>query len=201
MKPAGQSKFALLLAVVFLIPGAGLAQQPGPPELVKSVGIIGFEDEGNVRDGASLLTKAVEVRLKSRFEEVEFIPVSEEILDGIPRPLLLDEAVELGAKVGVQAILDGTFEGIEIAGGTWPNLGSDRPQAKGKARWRLVGCEKGIVLVDGVYSPDKPVIYSGSIRTEKQLIRRVTQDIAGSIAEKLGIWKGFEDEQSGGQGK
>jgi hypothetical protein len=168
------------------------------------VGVVPLRDDGNIRDGAQQLTEMLAGRLDGRFEEVEFIIVDPAVIGLKCGPVLLEEAVELGSEYEVEALLDGVFCGVEIVGGTWPNLGSDLPLARGVMRWRLVECAEGMLVIDGEIAPRKPQFYPKRIRTEEELINRVMQDLVAKVGDDLeagGILAGTEqpaEEANGG---
>ena len=150
-----------------------------------SVGVIPLHDASNIHEGAMLLTEMLAARLDERFEDAEFILLDAEAVEPARWPLLPDEAVELGDELGVDALLDGVFGGVEIVGGTWPNLGSDVPQARGDLRWRLIDCETGRLVLARASGGRKPKIYSPRIRTTEHLIRQVMQDLVCAVGDEL----------------
>jgi len=191
------------LAVALSAARQAAAQEPpadAVPVQYARVGVVPLRDEGNIRDGADKLSEMLAGRLSGRFDEVEFVLIKRDE-DGDNEPLLLDEAVKLGKEQGVDALLDGVFQGIEIVGGTWPNQGSDLPMARGMMRWRLVDCSTGLLALDGKVAPRKPKCYPMRIRTEEELISSVMQDMVAEVGtglEEAGILAGTEppaDEQ------
>jgi|GEM_PF-6064279 len=182
-----QILLGLVLALVILPPV--LAEEDTRPQsgdpLLTRIGVVPLRDEGNLRDGAKQMTEILLGRLAGRFSEVEFIAIDPAEAELDDKPLLLDEAVRLGEEFDVEALVDGTFDGIEIVGGTWPNQGADTPQARGFMRWRLVDCQDGLLIADGRIKPAKPEFYSRQIRTEETLVRRVMQSLADQIGTEL----------------
>jgi len=93
--------------------------------------------------------------------------------------------VALGQREGVAALLDGSFGGVEIAGGVWPSLTADFPQARGFLRWRVVDCQQGLLIADGEIRPKSFKTYPQRLRTEKELIARVLGDLCDSVGDAL----------------
>jgi hypothetical protein len=149
------------------------------------VGVVPLRDEGNVHDGAALLTAMLAGRLGARFDQVEFVAVDPAEAGLGNEPLLLNEAKQLGAHYQVEALLDGVFLGVEIVGGTWPNIGSDLPMARGMLRWRLVDCRTGLLALDGKVAPKKAKFYPKAVRTEEDLVSRVMQDMVAQVGDDL----------------
>ena len=150
------------------------------------VGLAPLRDDGKLRDGAAELLAIWQAQLEQEFPEVEFVPVDPEALDLPDGPLLLDEAIDLGAHYGVQALLTGVFGGVEVVGGTWPNAGSSFPSAKGAMSWRLVESRKGLLVADGSVDFRRPKAYSSRTKDSAQLARRVMQDLAREATAQLG---------------
>lgn len=188
-----QSIFAGAAALVLTALSPAVAQ----PEAVDSgtavapavqyarIGIVPLRDESDIRNGAADLASMLAGRLGERFKSAEFIEVDPGIIGLEHGPVLLEEAVELGAEYGCDALLDGVFGGVEIVGGTWPNTASDTPQARGELTWRLVECSAGRLVVDGTVKPLKPKVYSARIRSSEQLIRRVMQEMVAVVGDEL----------------
>ncbi len=149
------------------------------------VGLAPLRDDGGLRDGAADLLTIWQAQLEKELPEVEFVLVDPAALDLPAGPLLLDEAVKLGAHFEVEALLTGVFGGVEITGGTWPNAGSSYPTAKGAMSWRLVECQTGLVVADGIADFDKPKAYSARTKDTAQLARRVLQDLARAATQQL----------------
>jgi len=165
--------------------GQSFGAASAAPAQYARIGVVPLRDEGNVHDGAVQLTEMLAGRLGARFEQVEFVPVDPAAAGLGDGPLLLDEAVQLGAHYEVDALLDGVFLGVEIVGGTWPNVGSDLPMARGMLRWRLVDCATGLLALDGQVAPKKAKFYPKSVRTEEDLIGRVMQDMVAQVGDDL----------------
>jgi len=177
-----------LLAVALQPARAQDAAQPAAgaaSEQYARIGVAPLRDEGNVHDGAALLTEMLAGRLGARFDHVEFVPVDPAEAGLGDGPLLLDEARQLGAHYQVEALLDGVFLGVEIVGGTWPNVGSDLPMARGMMRWRLVDCGTGLLALDGKVAPKKAKFYPKAVRTEEDLVSRVMQDMVAQVGDDL----------------
>lgn len=155
------------------------------PQLAR-IGLVPLADESKIRGGGEELDSILLARLEDHFEDVEFVAVDPGVI-GIKNgaPLLLEDAAELGVHYGVDALLTGTFIGVDIVGGTWPNHGADFPSAQGWLRWRLVGCAQGLLLADGTVDFGKPRIYSQRVKDTAQLRRRVMQDLADEALEQL----------------
>lgn len=149
------------------------------------VGIVPLKDEGNLRGGAEDLLSIWQAQLEKRFDEVEFVLADPTEL-GLPAgPLLLEEAVKVGEYYKVEALLTGTFGGVEITGGNWPNAGSSYPSAKGAMSWRLVECGTGLLITDGVVDFGSPKSYSPRVKDSTELARRVLQDLAREAVAAL----------------
>ncbi|MCC7479251.1 hypothetical protein IT575_12440 [bacterium] len=175
-----------------------LAREPAPAKPgsaaaapILRIGIVPLKDEAEDPALTSSLGRMLQARLGARFKGVTFTLVDPASLgsqlgDG---PLLLKEAVALGQSAQVDALIDGVFGGVKIAGGSWPSLTASAPEAKGRLRWRLVECSEGLLLADGRIEPEQYKVYSQRIRTEKELRKRVLQDLVlevGDELEKLG---------------
>jgi hypothetical protein len=173
------------LLIALLCAAAAAADADAAAAQYARVGVVPLRDEGNVHDGAVQLTEMLAGRLGGRFDQVEFVLVDPAELDLGDEPLLLAEAVELGAHFEVDALLDGVFLGVEIIGGTWPNLGSDLPMARGMMRWRLVDCASGLLAQDGKVAPKKAKFYPKAVRTEEDLVNRVMQDMVAKVGDDL----------------
>ncbi|MBN2081751.1 hypothetical protein JW859_06015 [bacterium] len=177
----------LLLAIVVLAPvwAEDDARPVSAKPLLTRIGVVPLHDAGNLRDGAEQMTEILLGRLAARFADVEFLAIDPAEAGLEDKPLLLADAVTLGEACDVEALIDGTFDGIEIVGGTWPNQGADTPQARGFLRWRLVDCQDGLLLADGRIRPAKPEFYSRHIRTEEALVRRVMQSLADQVGAEI----------------
>jgi hypothetical protein len=181
--------FGLALAGRPALADGGTIAPPAPPALATGqftrVGLVPLKDEGQLRGGATDLLSIWQAQLTKEFPEVEFVLADPAALDLPAGPLLLDEAVELGAHYEVQALLTGVFGGVEITGGTWPNAGASFPTAKGVLSWRLVDCTSGLLAADGVVDFDKPKAYSPRVKDTAELTRRVLQDLAREAVAAL----------------
>ncbi len=195
--------FALLLAACFALclflptaraaepaAAAGHSSSAGhsaPASPLLRVGIVPLRDDAEQPKLAASLSRMLQARLAARFKGVEFVVLDPESLgSGLgDTPLLLNEAVNLGQAANVDALLDGSFGGVQIAGGSWPSMTASEPQARGKLRWRLVECTEGLLLADGKIDPDRYKAYSQRIRTEKELEKRVLQDLVLSVGDEL----------------
>jgi hypothetical protein len=191
-----RGSLSLLCAALWLAGAAGLARADGgtlaePADTAAStgqftrVGIAPLKDASKLRGGADDLLSIWQAQLKQAFPEVEFVLVDPSVLDLPAGPLLLEEAVKLGQHYDVHALLTGVFEGVEVTGGTWPNAGASFPSAKGAMSWRLVECETGVLVADGVIEPRKPKAYSPRIKDTAELCRRVLQDLARDATAAL----------------
>jgi hypothetical protein len=195
------SIFYQFLCIAFMLSLAPAAGPPAeePPVQYAHIGIVPLRDEGNVRDGAEELSAMLAGRLDAYFPEAEFILLDPGEEGFPPGPVLLDEAVEYGTEFGVDALIDGVFGGVEIAGGTWPNAGSDVPMARGELRWRLVECGEGLLVADDHVLPEKHKIYSKRITDTDELVERVMQDLVAAVAallEERGLVAGTELPES-----
>jgi hypothetical protein len=150
-----------------------------------SVVVIPLHEAGNVHEGASALTEMLVARLGARFEDVEFLLADAEEIEPAEWPVLPAEAINIGNDLGVDALLDGAFGGVEIVGGTWPNKGSDVPQARGRLNWRLLDCATGQLVLAGVAGAKRPQVYSPRIRSSEELARRVMQDLVTDVGDAL----------------
>lgn len=179
-------------AVLALATPPAAEDQPGAddrlPEIpapYTRIGIVTFLDDSRIHDGGAKFTDMLLARLGARITGAEFVLADPAQIGIKAGPLQPDEARELGAKAGVQALVDGIFSDIEIVGGTWPSLANNIPQAKGIARWRLLDAGTGMLLLSGRIDPDEPKIYSRRVRNSDELIRLVMQDMAEEIAAAL----------------
>lgn len=184
-------------------------QSPGAAAPQASrIGVVLLRDESGQPEQAKRLTQMLASRLAERFEGSEFIvidPTDKDAGKNVSQrnPLLLDEAVALGQREGVQAVLDGSFGGVEISGGVWPSQTADFPQARGFLRWRVVDCQEGLIVADGEIRPKDFSTYPQRIRTEKELVQRVLGDLCtlvGDALEEAGMAKTATSEDPAVQG-
>lgn len=176
-------------------------KQPAPPAhaAILKVGIVPLRDDAEQPKLAVKLAAMLKARLGARFKKVSFeivdpAKLGSGLTDG---PLLLDEAVKLGRKAGVDALLDGVFGGVQIAGGSWPSMTASFPEARGKLRWRLVECGEGLLLADGDIRPEHYKAYSQRIRSEGELQRRVLQDLVMAVGDEIEKSKVFSPGADG----
>jgi hypothetical protein len=176
-------------------PTAGNAtNQPGNVLPYTRIGVVLFLDDSRIRHGGEKFTEILLGRLGARIKGVEFVMADPHEIGIKAGPLQPDEARELGAKLGVQALLDGIFSGVDIVGGTFPSLGNDLPQATGRARWRLLDAGTGVLALDGLVDPERPKIYPKRVRNTDDLVRRVMLDMAEEICAALeDAWGAPED--------
>ncbi len=166
-------------------PGATKSDLPAIPAPYTRIGIVTFLDDSRVHNGGEKFTQVLLGRLGARIEGVEFILADPKEIGIKAGPLQPDEASNLGAKLGVQALLDGIFSDIDIVGGSWPSIANNIPQAKGSARWRLLDAGSGMLMLDGRVDPDRPKLYPKRVRSNDDLIRLVMLDMAEEIAVAL----------------
>jgi hypothetical protein len=166
-------------------PDANGKDRPASALPYTRIGVVLFMDDSRIHHGGEQFTEILLGRLNTRIKGVEFVMADPHEIGIKAGPLQPDEARELGAKLDVQALLDGIFSGVDIVGGTWPSLANDVPQAKGQARWRLLDAGTGVMARDGLVDPKRPKIYSRRVRNTDDLVRRVMQDMAEEICTAL----------------
>lgn len=200
---------ALLCSAAAPDTGAGNQAESASPaaqtKQVSRIGVVLLRDESGKPEQARRLTEMLASRLGDRFEGSEFVvldPTDKDAAKNGSRrsPLLLDEAVALGQREGVQAVLDGTYGGVEISGGVWPSQTADFPQARGFLRWRVVDCQEGLIVADGEIKPKDFSTYPQRIRTEKELVQRVLGDLCtlvGDALEEAGMAKAAQNQTEG----
>jgi hypothetical protein len=180
-------------ALAFTLAAPCAAKNPAPqhsdlpaiPAPYTRIGIVTFLDDSRINNGGKKFTEVLLGRLGARINGVEFVLADPQEIGVKAGPLQPDEACNLGAKLGVQALLDGIFSGVDIVGGTWPSIANNVPQAKGTARWRLLDAGTGMLMLDGRVEPEKPKLYSRRVRSTDDLVRLVMLDMAEEIGQAL----------------
>jgi len=152
----------------------------------RSVGILPVQNETRVMHGGEQVMRILLGRLERKFRDVKFVRIDPEEDESYPGgPILLTEAKRLGEKHQVDALIDGTFLGYEVSGGTWPSRATIYPEARAIIRLRVIRTSDGTLFKYYTHKPKKMKTYSPSIRTERELFGRVVRDAIDELAKQM----------------
>jgi len=163
----------------------------------KAVGIYLFDNASRRRNAGEDFSSVLFKRFQRKFPDVKFVFITPEE-SGYPEgPVLLKHAMRLGEKYEVEAILDGTFLGYQITGGTWPNRATPCPEVRTHAKMRVVETASGTIVKVYVETPKRPKIYPSRIRTERELWNQAIRDVIDKWADEMredGVFYEEEDK-------
>jgi hypothetical protein len=194
---------ALILLGVCVLSVAGRAaddekESKAPNTYFKTVGVYVFDNATRRRNAGEEFSKVLFERFERKFPDVKFVYITPED-SGFPEgPVLLKHAIRLGEKYEVEAIIDGTFLGYVITGGTWPNRATPSPEANTHAKLRVVETETGTIVKAYVETPKRPKVYPSRIRTERELWNQAIRDVIDKWADEMrddGIF--YEEKKEG----